>query len=122
MNIQITSFQNDHGVTTIIRDSLAGLRTNDQQDTKSPRISDHTDCKRYLFVEWPTGHTHVFDNLDRRHLGVCLSGQVQFQASDGALIVIGAGQTWQFLQGSAQDLKAEVIGDAPFQCLLVQLD
>lgn len=122
MDIQVTTFETNDDHATVFTESSVEMRTNDYHDMRSPRFSRHTECKRYLFVEWPAGHNHIFENLDRRHLGVCLSGQVRFITSEGASKVISRGQTWQFVQESAPNLTAEVIGNEPFQCVIVQLD
>lgn len=122
MGIDITTFVlGDEGLAEILAEAIE-LRQGDHSVLGQPLLSKHETCKRFMFLELPVGWNKGFVYTDRRQIGVCLSGQLHFQTSDGLIANLSPGKVWQFKDKDAKGITAEVIGNEPVKCLIVQLD
>jgi len=122
MGIDITTFVAGEGGRAKLSDEAVELRQGDNQILGQPLLSRDETCKRFMFLELPIGWSKEFVYTDRRQLCVCLSGQLRFKTSDGSIATLSTGDVWRYRDKDTTGLTAEVVGEDPVTCLLVQLD
>jgi len=122
MGIDITTFIAGDEGRAELSDEAVELTQGDHQILGHPLISRHEACKRFMFLELPMGWSKEFVYTDRRQLCVCLSGQLRFETSDGSIATLSPGDVWRYQDKDMTGLMAEVVGEDPVTCLLVQLD
>lgn len=122
MAIDIISLVSGKELTAVFQEEKIELKFDDHQVQGRPKMSSHELCERFVFLEWPVGWNKEVQNTDRRQIGVCLSGQLRFETSDGCLHDFFAGDSWRLRDIGVEGLNASVIGDQPVKCLIVQID
>ena len=122
MGLDITTFvAGDEGRAELSEQTIE-LMQGDHRNLGQLLLSQHEACKRFMFLELPIGWSKEFVYTDRRQICVCLSGQLRFKTSDGSIATLSTGDVWRYRDKDTTGLTAEVEGEDPVTCLLVQLD
>ncbi len=122
MGIDITTFVAGDEGQAELSDEAIELKQDDHQILGQFLLSQHESCERFMFLELPVGWCKEFVYTDRRQLCVRLSGQICFKTSDGSIATLSTGDVWRYRDKNTTGLTAEVVGEDPVTCLLVQLD
>jgi len=122
MGLDITTFvAGDEGRAELSEQAIE-LKQGDHQILGHLLLSQPETCKRFVFLELPVGWSKEYVFTDRRQLCVCLSGQLRFKTTDGSIATFSPGDVWRYQDKDTTGLTAEVVGEDPVTCLLVQLD
>jgi len=122
MGIDITTFVAGEEGRAGLSDEAIELKQGDHHILGQLLLSQHENCKRFMFLELPVGWSNEFVYTDRRQLCVCLSGQLRFKTGDGSIATFSTGDVWRYRDKDTTGLTAEVVGEDPVTCVLVQLD
>lgn len=85
-------------------------------------ISESEPSARVVFLTLPPGWGGEKHRSPRRQIDACLSGRLSIEAGDGAVREIGAGGIWRMEDTRGQGHVSRVVGDAPVELMIVQLD
>lgn len=124
MNFTITTLKPDAtGATEFGREEVKFSRPHGSPDVPVMRLSDVSDCKRFLFVETDAGWDSGAVLPDREQLCVCLEGTLLLtSAVTEERQEIGAGDTWKVTPSEGTGHSLRVTSDKPARLLVIQLD
>lgn len=85
-------------------------------------ISAAESCTRVLYLTLPPGWGGAKHPSPCRQIGHCLSGRMRVTAGDGSVREVTPGGIWRMEDIRGSGHRSEVVGDAPCQLVIVQLE
>lgn len=85
-------------------------------------LSDSIDCTRLVYLTLPAGWTGAQHPSPRRQVAFCLGGRLRVEAGDGEVREVEPGGIWRMEDVTGPGHRTAVIGSAPVELAIVQLD
>ena len=85
-------------------------------------VSDTAPASGMLFLRLVAGWDEPVHPTPRVQTLICLRGTVVVTASDGEARAIGPGDVWRMADTHGKGHHTRVVGDADFECVIVQAD
>jgi hypothetical protein len=89
---------------------------------KSIEVSDPENAARLLYLRLRAGWDEPIHPTPTRQKLICTAGAVDVTASDGEVRRITMGNVWFMEDKTGKRHHTRVIGDADFECVIVQLE
>lgn len=119
--MQIYTLREDENGGAVFGQSKKTLRGNgNMMSDVSTLVSDAESCERYFFAELPPGTSTGFAPATRMQLCICLSGQLEVEASGDAKLVLGPGDVLWLDNTSGSGHAYSVKSEDPVKLLIVQ--
>lgn len=122
MSVEIVNIVSGPNGEAVFSDEPIEFRADAHVPGSSPLRSQHEAIRRFFFMELPQGWSNETVFTDRRQLGVCMSGKVRFNVSDGTSREFEAGSAWRLIDVNVTGLTIEALGSEPVTCMIAHID